>query len=192
MADNLAAVDQPIAEFDPILYVLSGLGPKYEAFITSVTTWYNLLGLDDLYGILLNHKLCQEQIHCTSKSGRVSSRVCRNQSDDHSCSWGWVGGQYSRNWFTWSSQQQLATLSATRLVIQCWQLTSYHSFDHSYQGAGPPPQLTNMHVIHHHDLNWYLDTGATNHIVSDLGKPSSWYEYLAPIKRWLGRDQVCK
>lgn len=38
MADNLAAVDQPIAEFDPILYVLSGLGPEYEAFITSVAT----------------------------------------------------------------------------------------------------------------------------------------------------------
>lgn len=40
-----------------MLYILSGLGPEFESFVTTVTTRTDVsLGVDDLQGMLINHE----------------------------------------------------------------------------------------------------------------------------------------
>lgn len=56
LADALAAVDQPLNEFELISFLLTGLGSDYDSFVTSVTTRVEPLSLEDLYGHLLAHE----------------------------------------------------------------------------------------------------------------------------------------
>lgn len=44
----------------------------------------------------------------------------------------------------------------------------YHKFDHSYHNVPPLPSdfLTTPHTSP--DMNWYLDTGSTNHLTNDI------------------------
>lgn len=57
--------------------------------------------------------------------------------------------------------------------------------DYSYQGRHPPSQLAAMaaSVNPTADQNWFVDTGATNHITNDLNNLSLQSEYT-------GHDQV--
>jgi hypothetical protein len=56
LADALAAVDQPLNDFELISFLLAGLGSDYDSFVTSVTTRVEPLSLEDLYGHLLAHE----------------------------------------------------------------------------------------------------------------------------------------
>jgi hypothetical protein len=54
--DALAAVDQPLNDFELISFLLARLGSNYESFMMSVTTRVEPLSLEDLYGHLLAHE----------------------------------------------------------------------------------------------------------------------------------------
>jgi hypothetical protein len=53
LVDTLAAVEQPLNDFDLISFLLAGLGSEYDAFVTSVTTRIDPISLEELYGHLL-------------------------------------------------------------------------------------------------------------------------------------------
>lgn len=44
----------------------------------------------------------------------------------------------------------------------------YHRFDHSYQGDSHPPAAYLTSPSTSPDMNWYPDTGSTNHLTNDL------------------------
>jgi hypothetical protein len=46
LADTLAAIGQPLREEETISYILAGLGPDYDALVTSLTTRNNDITLD--------------------------------------------------------------------------------------------------------------------------------------------------
>lgn len=54
--DNLAAAAQPVKDDDLILYILSGLGPHYDALVVSVTSKVEDISIDDLHGLILSHE----------------------------------------------------------------------------------------------------------------------------------------
>ena len=56
ITDNLAAVAQPVSDFDLASSLLSGLSSEYEAFITSIATRVEPISLDDLTGFLLSQE----------------------------------------------------------------------------------------------------------------------------------------
>ncbi|OVA03809.1 Alcohol dehydrogenase superfamily [Macleaya cordata] len=56
-ADSLAAISQHITHCALVLYVLSGLGPEYGPFVTSMTTRPMPVTFDDLQGYLISHEL---------------------------------------------------------------------------------------------------------------------------------------
>jgi hypothetical protein len=56
LVDTLAAVDQPLNDFELTAFLLAGLGSDYDSFVTSVTTRVTPMTLDDLYGHLLAHE----------------------------------------------------------------------------------------------------------------------------------------
>jgi hypothetical protein len=57
MSDNLAAVGQPLNDFESVSYLLAGLGSEYDPFVTFVTTRMDQLSINKLYGYLLAHKM---------------------------------------------------------------------------------------------------------------------------------------
>jgi hypothetical protein len=61
LADTLAAIDQPLPEFQLVSFLLAGLGPEYDSFVTSVQQRTEPITLDYLYGHLLNHEIRLEQ-----------------------------------------------------------------------------------------------------------------------------------
>jgi len=61
LADTLAAIDQPLNDFELVSFLWARLGSDYNSFVTSVTTCVDPLSLEDLYGHLLTHEVHLEQ-----------------------------------------------------------------------------------------------------------------------------------
>lgn len=63
------------------------------------------------------------------------------------------------------------------------QLSSYHRFDHSYQDEDTNFAGVATTTSYQVDPNWYMDSGATDHITSDLDR-------LTIKDKYGGGDQV--
>jgi hypothetical protein len=57
VADTLAAIDQPLKDFDQVNFFLAGLGPEYDALVTAIQQRRGEVTLDELYGDFLSHEL---------------------------------------------------------------------------------------------------------------------------------------
>lgn len=58
LADSLAATGSPLSDKDLVTYLLNGLGPSYEIFVTSITTRPTPVSFHELYQLLLIHESC--------------------------------------------------------------------------------------------------------------------------------------
>ncbi|KAF5451483.1 hypothetical protein F2P56_026589 [Juglans regia] len=56
LVDSLAATGNPLPDKEVVTYLLNGLGPSNESFITSVTTRAEPLSSQELYQLLLLHE----------------------------------------------------------------------------------------------------------------------------------------
>lgn len=65
LVDALTASGHSPNEFESVSFLLAGLGPDYDPFVTSVTTRVEPLSIDEIYGHLLSHELRLEQ-HTTT------------------------------------------------------------------------------------------------------------------------------
>ena len=63
VADNLAAVGQPISNDDKMMYLLAGLGSNYDPVVVSVTSKPDSFSLQEIQAILLNQEARLEQLH---------------------------------------------------------------------------------------------------------------------------------
>ncbi|WVZ53157.1 hypothetical protein U9M48_004138 [Paspalum notatum var. saurae] len=63
-------------------------------------------------------------------------------------------------------------------ALQCW-----HRFDQTYQAEDSTKQAAMAASAHTSDANWYVDTGATNHITNELDR-------LTTKERYTGTDQI--
>jgi hypothetical protein len=61
LADTLAAIGQPLRDEEKISYILAGLGPDYDALVTSLTTRNDNVTLDEVYSHLLSFEQRHEQ-----------------------------------------------------------------------------------------------------------------------------------
>ena len=58
---NLAIVAQPVSDSDLVSSLLSDLSSEYETFITSMTTRFEQISLDELTEFLLSQEACLEE-----------------------------------------------------------------------------------------------------------------------------------
>uniref|UniRef100_A0A2N9IBW9 Reverse transcriptase Ty1/copia-type domain-containing protein n=1 Tax=Fagus sylvatica TaxID=28930 RepID=A0A2N9IBW9_FAGSY len=187
LADTLAAIDQPLKDFDLVSFFLAGLGSDYDALVTAIQQRRGDVTLDELYGDFLSHELCLAQhqpsvdlslasvnfanrssSNCGGRGGRSSNPLASsnsgcgfpsNQQRQHR------GRGRSRGPYTNSPRpvcQVCTKLGHTAL-------TCYYRFDNSYTVESPQ----NMQALlatptHVSDPNWYNDSGATHHLTSDL------------------------
>jgi hypothetical protein len=200
LADTLAAIDQPLPEFQLVSFLLAGLGPEYDSFVTSVQQRTEPITLDYLYGHLLTHETRLEQSQAPvsletasanfvsrgtfSRSGRggrhqSSSSNGRGQSTSPSfrSNRGRGRGRNSPN----NARPVCQVCNRTgHVALHC-----YHRFDNSYyseKSADMQAYFSTQQAPT--DPNWYTDTGATNHLTSDLANLNVHSE------EYLGSDQI--
>ncbi|XP_047331239.1 uncharacterized protein LOC124934779 [Impatiens glandulifera] len=70
--DSLVGAVQNISQQDFILYVLGGLGPKYESLTIAVTTRTDPIAIEDLQGMLLTHEIRLESLHSNSPTANLA------------------------------------------------------------------------------------------------------------------------
>uniref|UniRef100_A0A2N9HUY1 Uncharacterized protein n=1 Tax=Fagus sylvatica TaxID=28930 RepID=A0A2N9HUY1_FAGSY len=174
----------PCLNFSWSLFLLAGLGPEYDSFVTSVQQRTEPITLDYLYGHLLTHETRLEQSQAPvsletasanfvsrgtfSRSGRggrhqSSSSNGRGQSTSPSfrSNRGRGRGRNSPN----NARPVCQVCNRTgHVALHC-----YHRFDNSYyseKSADMQAYFSTQQAPT--DPNWYTDTGATNHLTSDL------------------------
>lgn len=56
LTNTLAATRAILSEKEYVTYLLNGLGPSYESFVTSVTTQFDPISSTELFHLLLIHE----------------------------------------------------------------------------------------------------------------------------------------
>uniref|UniRef100_A0A2N9F3J7 Retrotransposon Copia-like N-terminal domain-containing protein n=1 Tax=Fagus sylvatica TaxID=28930 RepID=A0A2N9F3J7_FAGSY len=200
LADTLAAIDQPLPDFQLVSFLLAGLGPEYDSFVTSVQQRTEPITLDYLYGHLLTHETRLEHSQApvsleTASANFVSrgtfSRSGRGGRNQSSSSNG--RGQSTSPSFRSNRSRGRGRNSPNNVRPVCQvcnrtghvALHCYHRFDNSYyseKSADMQAYFSTQQAPT--DPNWYTDTGATNHLTSDLANLNVHSE------EYLGSDQI--
>lgn len=190
LAIEMAAADVPLRDDEVIAYLLAGLGADYDAFVTSMTTKCETLSLDDVYAYLMVFEARQSQhqaemqLHTGSSvnyAGRGGSSRSRGRPDRGRGRS--RGGPFPRSGDTRGDRRNPSRPPCQicgkegHTAVRCW-----YRMDASYNEDPPSAALaaTSSYKI---DPNWYSDTGATDHITSDLDR-------LALRERYHGGEQV--
>ena len=196
LVDALVAAGQPFNDFEIVSYLLVGLGAEYDPFVMFVTTRVDPLSIDKLYSHLLAHENHLEQHHnvavkafplanLASKSQPSCGRGSRgspplssgrnnfaSSRGHHGRGRGGCTTSYPSTWPHPSRPSSRTTRPTCQVcnkmghtALQC-----YNWFNHAYHGESLSSQLAAFVAgsLSFADYNWYPDTGATNHLTSDL------------------------
>jgi hypothetical protein len=177
LATDLAAADAPLHDDEILAYLLAGLPAGYDPFITSMTTLPTTPTLDDVFAHLVAFEARQLRHHTelqlnlgasASFAGRGGSRGGRGRfGPNRGCGRGASnrsGGASSRGGGRGNGNRPTCQICGKlgHTAIRCC-----YRMDDSYHEEIPSAALasTSSHKV---DPNWYNDTGATDHITSDL------------------------
>ncbi|KAF5455849.1 hypothetical protein F2P56_025384 [Juglans regia] len=193
-SDQLTAAGKPVDEEDLISYVIGGLNSIYNPFITSLNfaTRDKPISFDDFQNELLNYEqLLASQNKTLPSDGTQFAFFTNKHKFTHGKKSKYPTQQgkpsnYNRppassNTSNFSLKPQSSSSPFTSTKFPPCQicgknnhqaLDCYHRMDFSYQGRHPPAQLAAM-AAHTHGTQeveqpWYLDSGANNHITSEL------------------------
>ncbi|KAK1601132.1 hypothetical protein QYE76_007893 [Lolium multiflorum] len=207
LADTLAAIGQPLHEEETISYILAGLGPDYDALVTSLTTRNDDITLDEIYSHLLAFEQHHEQhdadlvIGTGGTSANFSGRQQggrpnygggdgnqqgggdrgnqgRGRGQGHGGGRGGPpqgrgnGGQGQQGGN--GGQGHNGGGGAPRPVCQICNkvghntIRCYQRYNHAYNDD--EPSANHATTGYNVDPTWYMDTGETDHITSDLDR----------------------
>lgn len=209
MADTLAAIGEPLRPSEIISYVLAGLGQEYESLISSLNVKDDLQ-LDEVYAHLLGYDQRQEtyqaevqlgnssvsyagmhagnttnhSVHYSGKQGgQGRGHQGGGQGQGHGGGRGRGGGGRGNGSHGGGQARDQGTRPQCQLCGKLGHvaLKCFKRFNKSYHGE--PEQHTANVTSYQVDPNWYMDTGATDHITSDLDR-------LSFRERYNGNDTV--
>ena len=89
---TLAAIEQPLSDYQLVSFFMSGLGSKYDSMVASIQTHSRPYTLDDLYGLFLSHELCIAQNQPTVDLSHAFANYANNSSSHRSNNSGGQGG----------------------------------------------------------------------------------------------------
>lgn len=205
-ASTLAAIGKPLTDDELISHILCGLGSDWSSFVTSMSTRAGDLTLDEFYGFFIDQEARDEQEHSASEVGHASSSANfanRNNNQNKKTSFkgnqnqphydsgnrNFQGGNHespdfcggprfnNNNCNSGSPEPCQICGKKGHKAPRCW-----YRMDQSYQGA-PRSAAVASTPSYKIDTDWYADTGATDHITSDL-------DCLAVRERYQGNDKV--
>uniref|UniRef100_A0A2N9GIX5 Reverse transcriptase Ty1/copia-type domain-containing protein n=1 Tax=Fagus sylvatica TaxID=28930 RepID=A0A2N9GIX5_FAGSY len=181
LADTLATIDHPLKEFELVSFLLAGLGPDFDSFVTSVKIRADPLSLEDLFGHLLSHELHLAQNQPSVDLSLGTAHFVQKSSSTHGGSGGCSSSSNHSGRTSFSQGQSnnrgrgRGRPHGNRPICQvCGKighlaLTYYHRFDNSYTCDSRPNMQALLATPQSQcDPNWYPDSGATHHLTNDL------------------------
>jgi hypothetical protein len=178
LASKLAAIDAPLHDDEVVAYLLAGLGSNYDPFVTSMTTKNEALSLDEVYAHLLSFEArqLQHQAEARLNIGASANVAGRGGSPGRGHASGRGRGRgrgvHGRD-VSGSSRRSPCQICGKEVhtAIRCW-----YRMDDSYTDDPPSANMvaTSSYQV---DPNWYSDTGATDHITSDLDRLTMRQQY---------------
>jgi len=184
LSDTMAAIGQPLNDFETVSYILAGLGSEYDPFVTSITTRVDPLSLEEIYGHLLAYELRLEQHLPTADIVQPSANFTSRSQDGRGRGFRGRGNNYRggnrgrghpSNGRGRGSSFNNTTSSQPRHTCQvCGKqghtaIRCYRRFDQEFQGelsTNPQAFYSSPNLIS--DDNWYPDTGATHHVTNEM------------------------
>jgi hypothetical protein len=191
LAAEMAVAEAPLSDDEVLSYLLAGIPSNYDSFVTSITTKNEALSLEEVYAHLMAYEACQlchqselqvghaSSVNYAGRGGGSRGRGCGDHGRGHSSFRGGssprpIDSRDRRPTITHPPCQICGKVGHT--TLRCW-----HRMDESYQEF--PPSTSLAATSYQVDPNWYTDTGAMDHITSDLDR-------LAVRERYTGDEQV--
>ncbi|KAJ0981423.1 hypothetical protein J5N97_009678 [Dioscorea zingiberensis] len=189
LADTLSSIGLPLRDDEVVSYMLAGLGEEYDSLVTSVTTRIEPFSLTELYAHMLSFEMRKEQQQgafqiTTNNVIRFNNRGGKDNYRGKGRSTGNSGGRGKQTFSNNSSSvrgnrpQCQVCGKIGHVALKC-----YHRFDHSYQVEETHVAALASTSSYGVDTNWYTDSGATDHITSELDK-------MSVRDKYQGNDQV--
>ncbi|XP_062203134.1 uncharacterized protein LOC133905394 [Phragmites australis] len=180
LGDEVAASGKPLDEEDLVAYILNGLDEDYEPAISGLMTRVEPVTLGELYSVLLNFENRQALRNSTS-SANAANRGRGVPPNRGGAGRGRGNGWRGKNG---NNKQRVDNRPICQVCYkrghaapECW-----HRFDETYT-PDERHVAAATHAAYGVDTNWYLDTGATDHITGELDK-------LSVRERYKGNDQI--
>ena len=200
IANQCAMANYFFNEEDLVLYILASLGSKYDPIVCSITTHNSVdhLSLKEIHALLLNQESRIEQLYATtSYYHHLSANFAAHKSggnrghgkgnlNPQGQGRGMNGGFSSRS----IDDKHICQICGKQghVALICW-----HRMDENFQATSPTNNnnsykttiymATPKTVI---DPSWYVDSGATNHVIIEMNNLSLKNLYEGQIKLMIG------
>jgi histone deacetylase 1/2 len=198
LADEMASAGKKLDDDEVVSYILMGVGEEFESVTSAVANRTDPISLPELQAQLVSHEQRREirdggshsSVNSAEKGGRRGGRPSYSRGGrggggrggfgrgrNSGRNGGRGGGHNNNNNFT----------NNTFLEGVICQICGRegHGADRCYKYVGYPPKKSASAATTSYgvDTNWYMDTGATDHITSEL-------DQLTIRDRYNGNDHV--
>ena len=198
LADDMASAGKKLEDEDLVTYILTSLGEDFESVVTAIATRVEPITVPELYAQLISHEQCkglnndgaQLSANAATKGGRMGSfNHSRNQGGGRG-SFSRGGGNTNRGRAGNSNGNSGhgRNFQAGVICQICGKeghpaYRCFKRYNSNFQG---PPQKSASSISsgsYGVDTNWYVDSGATDHIMGELEK-------MTIRNKYHGGDQV--
>lgn len=202
LADTMANIGHPMTDEEVIGYILAGLGPGHGDLFTAITILSNNqeVKLSEFYSYLVAHEAQSAAMNGSTEFASSANAVTRQEPNNPRKPQGNNSGYSNSNNNTNGNQRnnnyrnngyrgrgrgrgrggprcQVCGIPG-HIALNC-----RNRFNHAYQNEEYRGGNSVTYGNYNNDQNWYLDTGATDHLTNDLDR-------LSIPERYHGKDQV--
>jgi len=200
LADDMASAGKKLEDEDLVTYILTGLGEEFESIITVVANRVEPITVPELYAQLIAHEQrkelnfgggTQSSVNAATKGNRSGAGSSNNPRRDGGNRGGFGrggGGRGRGNNYGGGGTGHGRNFQSGVLCQICGKeghpaYRCRKRFDNNYNG--PPQKSVSSATSSSYgiDTNWYVDSGATDHITGEL-------ERLTTRNKYHGGDNV--
>jgi hypothetical protein len=177
LASEMAAADAALRDDEVLAYLLAGLPSDYDPFVTSITT-KDSVSLDDVYAHLITFDARQLRHHADlqlqmESSANYAGRGGQSKGHGGGRSRGRGGGRSRGGAPSHPNDRHPPSSTLCPICQICSKaghkaIRYWYCMDDSY--SEEPPSVNIATSSSKVDTDWYTDTGATDHITSDLDR----------------------
>ena len=203
LTDNLNSVGQVITDEYPILYILARLGQKYESIVVNLTFRNHALTLQEVQFALQTHEIrIQHQLASLSTDMQISPSInvayrksfpgessnANRAGNSQFCSPSGRGHTGPSHGGFGRGNKPICQLykKIGHVADKC-----YRRFDISFSGVGSTSyansssQANVLSTSNPTDHEWYVNSGATNHVIVDMNNLNIKANYMGNDRSFL-------
>ncbi|KAJ4722439.1 Retrovirus-related Pol polyprotein from transposon TNT 1-94 [Melia azedarach] len=197
LVEDLRCAGNEVSEEEHVMFLMEGLGPEYDPVVVNITSRERKLPLQEIYSVLVSH---ENRIERNLSSGRIN--LAQNPSANYTQTnysypkKNWLGGAIHnqpsgvQNQSFGNSQGRTIYRNMGEREVKTFQIyfkngheayKCWYRFNKKFMPKqGGKPSQKKAYIAHPEtvaDPNWYLDSGATNHVTNNLANIDIAAEY---------------